>query len=392
MKLINETQCLGCSACSNVCPNGSASIKLNDKGFYEAVINDETCLKCNLCYNACSIVSSGNSSGSDSLLANKFFSAKNKNLYEQKSSASGGVSSGLAKIVIGKGGVVYGAAYSDLKVKTIRIDKMNDIEEIKGSKYVQSFLGDIFMKVKSDLERGVLVLFTGLPCQLFGLKVFLKKDYSNLITCQLICHGVSSVKFYNNYINYLETKYKEKVEAINFRGKEIEGWSNANIKIKFVNKEKQLLKLLGQTSFGIAYSKCLNISENCFKCKYLYSTEADFTLGDYWGCSSEVIDENGLSLIIVNGDKAEKLLYKQNVIEYKLLNEHEKNLAITGNPRLVKGRNIPSNYFEFQKDMEKLDFKKLIKKYKLHLSKLLIIKIKLQPLNVLYKKIKHFNK
>ena len=208
----------------------------------------------------------------------------------RKGSASGGIFVALAEYVINLGGLVYGAAFDDdLKgVSHVLIRSIDDLDKIRGSKYVYSKIGHIYQDIKDYLEKGETVLFSGTPCQVAGLKQYLKKDYLNLLCVDIVCHGVANQKIYRFYLDYLERKHNSIISGLSFRDK-TRSWRDSDIVIKFGNGDE--LRERGSINpFMRGFIANLFIRDSCTSCKYKrFMSKSDLTLGDFWG-STELKD------------------------------------------------------------------------------------------------------
>lgn len=319
MKNISEldrNNCTGCRMCEQICPVKAINMIKNDEGFIEPKIDKEKCIDCGLCFKRCPQLNDVKNNRLDDV---RVYAAKNKNVEEQKKSSSGGIFSILANYVLENKGTVYGCAFnSNLVAEHIGIKSKEELYKLRGSKYVQSDTKHSFTETKKDLDDNKLVLYSGTPCQIAGLKAFLNKDYDNLITVDLVCHGVPSPKLFEKYIKYLEEKYNSKILNYEFRSKEKNGWGLTskvlleNGKIKYIN-----------ANLDPYYKTFLNsytYREVCYNCKYATSDRvSDITLADYWGIQKQIpefYDEQGISAIILNTKKGYDFfkVLNQNVI------------------------------------------------------------------------------
>lgn len=304
-----KEMCCCCAACMNICPIQAITINSDADGFTFPEINNDLCIECGLCNKVCAFQNIP-VKGDDPIAT---YAAINKNSNILSASASGGVFGALASLVFDQKGVVFGCAYNDiLEPEHISIDNLLDLEKIQGSKYVQSDINTTYTEAKRYLENGRYVLFTGTPCQIAGLKSFLGKDYENLITADLICHGVPSAKFFKGYIKYLEGKLKGRVIDFKFRDKS----KGRTLMGKVIYKKNdEILEKLINTNISYYYNYFLKgdiYRENCYECKYACSSrEGDFTLGDYWGIERahpEIETQNGVSVLLVNSKKGTMLI------------------------------------------------------------------------------------
>lgn len=212
-----EENCTGCFACANICPKDAISMPENYEGFYFPVIDSKVCIDCGLCDKICPAIEKP-----ELKTLQKSFYAKAKDPHILKSSSSGGAFHMIATMVLNESGVVYGSSFNYNGLIRLECHSTDEVtlEELKKSKYVQSYVGDAYRRLKKDLERGVKVLFCGTPCQVAGLKSFLRKDYANLITVDFICHGVPSMSLLRKHLEYLGLK---NISEICFRPKN-RGW------------------------------------------------------------------------------------------------------------------------------------------------------------------------
>ena len=291
--------CTGCRTCELLCPTKSISMKSDSEGFLAPSINQVTCVDCGICQKCCP-----QNRDVKSLTPSSVYAFRYKVEDELYKSASGGAFVSIARYFIGNGGVVYGAAYvdADLHVAHIRVSNTDSLSQLQSSKYVQSNTLQTFMDVKKDLLAGFKVLYSGTPCQIAGLKVFLKKDFDKLLTVDLICHGVPSPLLFEKYIQWLSNKIS-KVEAYNFRDKS-RGWGlsfKANSKKKVFKNKGVLDPYYFHFLEGNTYREC------CYECRYCRKERVgDITIGDYWGIEKEHPDffsAKGVSCVLVNTPK-----------------------------------------------------------------------------------------
>lgn len=210
-------QCCGCTACLNICPKQAISMLEDQKGFLYPKIDGSKCVECGLCQKVCPLKVDGSADDKFSKIA---YAVKNKDNDERARSSSGAVFIEVAKAVLGSDGIVYGVRLDDEhRAMHDRADSVESVRKFQGSKYVQSFKGDIFKDVKRDLKAGNSVLFTGTPCEVAGLKRYLRVPYDNLVTVDIICHGTPSPGSFDDHVRALEKKYSSKISKISFRNK-----------------------------------------------------------------------------------------------------------------------------------------------------------------------------
>lgn len=243
----------------------------------------------------------------------KAYAAKSSDDIRYKSS-SGGIFTILAESVLDLDGVIYGAAFSDdfKAVKHIEISSKKELYKLRGSKYVQSDISEIYNKVFSRLQEGKLVYFTGTPCQIAALKSFLKEDYDNLICQDVICHGAPLSKVWCQYVENLQNKVKSKLSSVSFRDKKT-GWRNFSVKYNFQNG-KVISKPASADLYMKGFLSNLFLKDSCYDC--LFKGEnclSDITLGDYWGIEKihyEFSDNIGVSLVVIRTQKGQELFNK----------------------------------------------------------------------------------
>ncbi|MCD8335810.1 MAG: Coenzyme F420 hydrogenase/dehydrogenase, beta subunit C-terminal domain, partial [Lachnospiraceae bacterium] len=302
-------RCTGCRVCEQVCPQKCITMQPNTEGFLYPLIDKDKCIHCGLCLKKCA----QNEKYASSITPTEFNAFKNKNNAELFRSASGGVSDVAAKVVLMNGGVVFGAAYTDeLEVKHIGISEDSDRPKLQSSKYVQSDTGDCYTQAKSYLETGRWVLFTGTPCQIDGLYHFLGKDYENLYTIDIICHGVPSPLFFKKYVEYMGKKMNGKLIEYNFRSKEKRGWGTQYL-ARTKTKTKTKTRILSLDKYGRHFMAGDCYRECCYQCQYadIHKRPGNLTIGDFWGVNKthpEMSSELGVSSVVVNNGRGLQLI------------------------------------------------------------------------------------
>lgn len=356
-------KCTSCTACSNICPKQCISFNKNKDGFNYPEIDKSKCIECSLCENICPVINKKQTNSKT-----RAYAVKNKNEKVRLESTSGGFFSLLADYVLENDGYVAGAVYDEnFVVKHIIINDRSELYKLRGAKYSQSELGNIFFSIKKLLEEGKMVLFSGTPCQCEGLKAFLKKDYKNLITADLICHGVPSPEVWQKYIDYRSDKENDGIrpKKINMRCKD-SGWSNYGYSTEFVYENgKRTLVLNSRDLFMKAFVGNICLRESCSDCKAKgINRVTDFTLGDYWGIWNqypEFDDNRGTSAVSVHSDKGAELLNNLNgqleLIETDAENVYKENISFIESSKPHPDRN------EFLEQVTADNFEELIKKY-----------------------------
>lgn len=298
-------KCCGCRTCEKICPKKAIGMIYDKEGFLIPSINHELCINCSLCEKKCP---TRNELIND--FEQKYFGFVNSNPEDLINSASGGFGIFASKIILENGGYVCGCVY-DENNKPIHIvsNKFEDIMRMQSSKYVQSDTMNCFLEVKNLLVKGNKVLFTGTPCQVHGLKTYLGKDYENLLTIDIVCHGTPSPKLFEAYIHYLERKEKSSIKNYNFRYKGKKGWGRRYFYYYYcVETKKERTGDLGLDKYGEDFLKGSNFRESCYDCNYSYYNKrpADITMADFWGAYKklpEKVNKKGLSSILINTKK-----------------------------------------------------------------------------------------
>ena len=310
--ILKFNECANCGACHNTCPTKAITVSQNDI-FYKLHINSDECIECGKCITVCPV---NNIFKKQNLISAIGAYSKDINIVEK--SSSGGVFRLLADYILSNNGVVFGAAFCEdfRKVKIKSTDEVS-VEELQRSKYVESLVGDSFVKIKQNLENNRTVLFCGCPCQVAGLKKFLSKDYENLYTCDFSCGGLPSHKLYEQYLDLLEKKYKSKIVSVDFRPKTY-GWKMHAIKIEFANGKKYNSLGVNDPFFSAFIYKHYSVRDDCLSCKFADNHYSDIVLADFWLYSqlSTFKENDGISLVITNSNKGENLL---NIIKEKLV-------------------------------------------------------------------------
>lgn len=303
----DKKDCCGCTACENVCPKCCIEMISDNEGFQYPKINSDSCIECGLCKKVCTFQSEYDTS--DNLNNVRVYGVKHKSSVVRENSRSGGAFTSFSDFILDYGGVVYGAAFNkEFQVQHIRVENKFERDQIRGSKYVQSQMNDVFKLIKKDLIEDRLVLFSGTPCHTAALRQYLKvikcKNINNLYLCDIVCHGVPSPALWEDYIKFIEKKYKGSIQYINFRDKKY-GWDSHYESFKINNRE---YKSDYFTSIFYDHS-CLRPA--CYNCKYTNTTRpSDITLADFWGIDrvdSRFNDNKGVSLVLINSKKGEQL-------------------------------------------------------------------------------------
>lgn len=370
INLCDNNSCTQCHACELMCPKHCISFKEGKDGFSIPVIDRSTCVECGLCVQSCHQLDSERPKTKPV----RTYAAWSHDDSVRTTSSSGGVFTEIARYVFTKSGVVFGAVMDDdLKVHHSMAENMDKLIPMRGSKYVQSDLTGTYKAVKDQLKTGRMVLFSGTPCQVGGLYAFLKKKYDNLLTCDLVCHGVPSQKSFNTYCNRVGLT-DSKVAEVSFRY--TKGWGlQMAYRSHSVSPSKdgdyKWHNISPRKSYYLrAFTSGLMFNEACYACQYANPERiSDFTLADFWGLGAQTpfthSSQMGVSLLLVNTDKAQQVIdcCPQLFLEERSLEE-----AVKGNHNLSKCSGRPALRDTYVADAEKMSLKDLFKKYKLQPS------------------------
>ncbi len=298
-------KCTACTVCKNVCPTNAISIKYNSEGFLYPSIDKEKCVNCGLCAKKCHVLVDHKNTKETC----DVFYGWNKDENIRINSSSGGVFSAIADRVLEDNGIVFGAYFDEQEKKVLHsnTDKI-DLCRIRSSKYVESEMGDTLEEIDKALKKGRKVLFCGTPCQSAGVRE--KFNDENLLICDFLCHGVPSAKLFKDMLLGLEKEKRSELIDYKFRTKYF-GWSQYGVKAKF--KKGKEINSVGRCDWF--YKACmvdnLFLRESCYTCDKNVYHSSDLTIGDFWGVSnykSEINDQKGISVILVNTEKGRKVL------------------------------------------------------------------------------------
>lgn len=303
---VDKKICTGCAACYNICPHNAISMVENEDGFAFPKVNGD-CTDCGVCYARCPVISPVYDNNATPI-CHAVYGDEELRI----NSSSGGFFSILAEYVLKHKGYVCGAAYKDdhISVKHIIIDKTEQLPLLRSSKYMQSEINDCYRQIKTLLLNKKQVLFSGCPCQVAGLKKYLGKSYDNLITVDLVCHGVPSHTIFEKYLQGICNKTD--IKSVNFRQKKIYGWTHT-LQIIY-NDGSEYYKPRWKDNYYKVFLSTMACRESCGDCRFnKLPRQGDFTAGDFWGIGenyAEFNDNKGVSLVLLNNKKAEEIFHK----------------------------------------------------------------------------------
>lgn len=372
IEITDKKECTGCNACHDICPKQAISLNVDIEGFWYPIVNKDKCIDCGLCERTCPVINI------QELKKNDFerpvcFAAIHKNIEVRFGSTTGGLFSALAEQMYKEGGYVGGAIYDeDFAVKHFISNNPKDLIRLRQSKYSQSHTEGIFQEVKRLLLAGEKVLICGTPCQMAGLRRFLKKDYENLIIVDFICKSITSPKFYSKYLDYWERKAGSKLVAFKFKDKEL-GWRNLVKRFDFKNGKTLYSRAQDNDLYSSAYHNNIVSRPSCYDCQFKgFPRMADITIADFWGCDKfaaykEIDDNAGTSAVICNSQKGLDFYKKlKNITSIQSKIED----IIPGNPALLHQQKEPAcDRKAFFEELEKENIENVVPKYTSYFGK-----------------------
>ena len=352
IEIVNKTDCCGCTACANICPKDAIVMEPDFEGFLYPKVLADRCVECGLCQKACPVMNQPKKAGDH--LQSVVLRVKREDVLQ--GSTSGGFTTPLAEWVLDQGGVLCAATYDkEFKVVHALVTSREDIARTRGSKYVQSTLGDHFTQIKTLLKQDRLVCFVGTTCQVAGLKSFLGKEYDNLLTVDLVCHGTPSPKLWEKYVAFQKEKYGTQIAEVTFRNKTY-GYHSGTMKIEFAN---------GKTYYGSArvdpmlksFFREIASRPICYQCPFKALERcSDFTIYDCWHAAQLVPglsdDDRGYTNVMVQSEKGQKVLEALRD-HYEIYDaDTEKAVALDGS--MVRGSAKPHpRRAEYYKDLDR---------------------------------------
>ena len=320
--------CCGCNACAEICPTGAIAMKEDGEGFLYPKINKKKCIDCGLCAEVCPIKKEGAAISDCSAKPGEKEKAGTERVYIgaqakedsiRYGSSSGGVFPVLARYVLERKGVVFGAVMeADGMVRHKMACMIEEFAPMRKTKYVQSSLEGCFERIRKCLEEGRFVLFAGTPCQCRAMKLYLEKkscksgrgvaDCQNILITDLVCYGVPSPGIWRKYLKEMERKYGGRLSGFSFRDKRKRDNGHT---VSFCAGKKEYAHPMREDSFCRVYFRDYTIRPACYSCRFCTTErESDITLGDFWGIEKvkpEMEDGMGTSLVILHSDKAKRI-------------------------------------------------------------------------------------
>lgn len=355
---VGKDVCTGCGACYSTCKFGAIKIIPDENGFLLPSVDSEKCFECGKCLSICPVVEPMYKNNAKP----ECYAMWAENDIRKKSS-SGGAFTVLAEAVLDEGGAVCGAVLESDNVTVVHkfIESKDKLHLLQSSKYVQSDTQNTFIEAEKYLKSDRRILYSGCPCQIAGLNNYLGKEYNNLITVDLICHGVPSKKVLQKYILEKETQYG-KISNLKFRTKELaEGGWRRSVSIMFDSPNGRIIEERNNSDFLNAYLMGISVRGVCGFCKFAkFPRQGDITLGDFWGIAkhkSELDDDLGTSTVLINSEKGKKLLDSVSN-KCKLLEEVPMEWAVDGNRNILASPWVNPRWVRFYNILDKYNLAK----------------------------------
>lgn len=358
----SPAECCGCHACAQICPKHCITMQADAEGFLYPHIDADVCIDCGACEKICPMLHSEPAPISKEPTA---YAAINLDEKIRQNSSSGGVFTLLAEQTLDNGGIVFGAAMTadQHSVHHIAIETKEALAALRGSKYLQSSIGDTYLQVRKALKSGREVLFSGTPCQVEGLRTFLQKDYSNLFCVDLICHGVPSPLVWSTYLAEQENRVGAPARRTFFRYKKY-GWKTYAVLLEFSNNTAYECVFL-HDAFIQSFLRNVCLRPSCYSCHFKkLNRVSDITLADYWGIQNQypdMDDNKGTSLVFVHSEKGQhhidSLRTSMRLLEVPVAQ------AIKENPSMTISAHPHKQRKRFFKYLGKMPFESLVAKY-----------------------------
>lgn len=357
---LKKEECCGCNACTNVCPKQCIEMVEDKEGFWYPEINQNLCIDCSKCIQVCPALKENEQVEN---FIPEMYAANCCNEEIRKNSSSGGIFTLLAEKILLQGGIVFGAAFADhyRTVRHIAVETVEDLEKLRGSKYLQSKIGNSYQQVRDALLEERSVLFSGTPCQVEGLKKYLGKEYERLLCIDLVCHGVPSPKVWSKYVAFQEKCADASIQRVFFRSK-INGWQNTSVLLEFSNNTRYISPL-SKDLFMRSFLENIDLRPSCGQCWAKGGNRiSDITLADFWGVQNiipEIYDDKGTSFILVHSEKG-KDAFESIKNEMKFQEVKDPSTALKRNMSVVQSVKEHDKRKEFFSKLDDVPFDRLV--------------------------------
>lgn len=323
--MIDKMECCGCTACQHICPVRCITMQEDEEGFLYPAVHEDKCIHCHKCEKVCPVRNADPVNEKT-----QTFVGYTKDEEIRRQSSSGGIFSVIAEWILQQHGVVFGAAFDEnFEVHHIAVETKEELEKLRGSKYVQSRLENVYPQVKQYLGAGRKVLFTGTACQIAGLIRYLNKAYENLYTVDVLCHGVPSPKIWRMYLEEKEQQYHAAIQKISFRNKGT-GWKNYSICMLF-SDTKCYFTNYSQDQYMSMFLGNIDLRPSCHHCHFKdIPRVSDMTIGDCWGIEKvmpDMDDDKGTSIILVHSQNGAEMF--EAIANRLMVREAELNAALS---------------------------------------------------------------
>jgi len=369
--IVDKARCCGCGACAQACPVHCIDMRQDGEGFLYPAADAARCMACGKCERVCPILRADGASPDSGTVFEQPLAIGGRNRDEavRQASSSGGAFSLFADRILAMGGVVYGAAMRDGHVVHVCAGNAEELAALRGSKYVQSAIGDAYSEIEGHLKAGRPVLFTGTPCQTAGLASFLGRPWDNLYLVDFICHGTPSPKVFAQYLASLEAREGSKVVSFSFREKD-RGWHESGLqmgtRVKFGNGSEIRRYPALRDSYMNGFLEDIYLRPSCYQCRFkvIPKHTADITIADFWGINRvlpQLNDGRGTSLLLIHNARGKALFDAvSDAFEYR---ECDWKAATAKNPTLVRSASVPPQREAFFEELEARGYDHVARKY-----------------------------
>ena len=347
---VNEKNCTGCKACEAVCPQKCITVTENTNGFLVATVDQTRCLNCERCDKVCPV---NNAKYNEVIDVYAVYSKSD----ESYRSASSGLFYELAKNFILNNGIAFGAAYTEKNwLKIVCVDSINDLSILQGTKYFQADTDGSYLKVKELLKEGKIVLYSGTPCQIAGLKNYIGKKDENLFTVEIICHGVPSPRMFHDYLEWMSKKHHKKIALYQFRTKKKKG-RDFHCSVRYDDSSEEIISGF-KDPFYKHFMNADVFRQVCYECPFSQEKRvADITVGDFWNIEDVDVGfglDKRVSVALINTEKGMTLW--KNAVDNLVYIQTDMKIAIKGNSNLVNPTKKPQSYIPYGEIEDKYNF------------------------------------
>lgn len=368
INITDKTKCCGCGACAQKCPKSCIKMKYDNEGFLYPSVDESTCIDCGLCEKVCPQLNAPETANFETP---KVYATYSKDEFIRVDSTSGGMFSVFAEEMYKQDAYVCASLFDDdFKLKLFISKDRNDLPKLRSSKYIQTETDNKFSEIKGLLDKGEKVFFCSTPCQVAGLYNFLRKDYENLTTCDIVCKGVPSYKLFRKHLDYYEGVFGSKTKDVKFKFKDKEHpWGQLATKIIFENGKEHVSRGVGDFFMVSFLLTGFAVRPSCIECPFKsFPRKADVSLGDFWGIQqySKEDAKKGFSLLLVNSEKGANLLNQ--VADQLYIEEHTLDEATRKNIHLIQPYDPTPGYSEeireeFYDDLDNKGYEYVKKEY-----------------------------